>query len=315
MTLISRFDRASRCLLPLIVVFTGAFDRGATAAGASPCPDNQIILTGVNVVSNKAALDTAWYLAHGSYGLKSGLLSSNVGVNNTGWISSSVTTDDEYRVFGLPAGTPHDFTATFQVSGSWHVFPGAPQGNFTYECSIAADTDTAGFAQPPGGCCHGDISHGLSISLHRLAQERFHIRLHLASADNSGAVDESGLLMFTGLPPGAVVVSCQGYVSDPTVIAVDPRTATPSALGFADIRPNPTSSALALTTRLPVSAPAGLEVFDLLGRSLVSRELRFVRPGSYPLRIEEARAFPPGVYTLRLAQAGRYSTAIFTVVR
>lgn len=218
MTLTSRLDRASKCLLSLLVVLATAFNRVATAAGASACPDNQIIVTGVNVVSNGAALDTTGSYSHGSYDLKRGLLSSNVSAYTDAWTSSSVTTDDEYSVIGLSAGTPLDFTANFNISGSWSVYPGVPQGNITYQVSIAADADTAGFAWPPGGCCHRDISIPLSVSLHRLAQEPFHIRLHLASQQNGGRVDESGRLVFAGLPPGAAVVSCQGYVSNPTPV-------------------------------------------------------------------------------------------------
>jgi hypothetical protein len=315
MTVISRFNRASRYPLPLSVALAAALGFGAPRASQAACPDNQIVLTGVTVVTNKAALDTTGYNAHGSYDLKQGLLSSNVSFNDPGWTGSSVATDDEYWVVGPPAGTPLDFAAEYRVSGSWNVYPGVPQGNFTSEGSIAAGTDSAGFAFPAGGCCHGTISQPLSISLHRLAEEHFHIRLRLASQNYRGRVDEAGVLTFTGLPPGAAVVSCQGYVSDPAVVAVEPRTGTSSALGLADIHPNPTSSALALTIRLASSGPARLEVFDLLGRSLVSRDFRFARPGSYPLRIEEASTLPPGVYTLRLAQARLSTTAFFTVVR
>ena len=315
MIVIPRFHRALRHPLPLLLALAGAFGPGATAASASTCPDNQIILTGVSVITNRAAVDTTGFNTHGSYDLKQGQLASNVTFNDPGWTGSSVSTDDEYWVVGPPAGTPLDFVAEYHVSGSWNVYPGVPQGNFTSEGFIAAGSDSAGFAYPPGGCCHGTISQPLSIPLHRLAQEHFHIRLHLASQNYRGRVDETGVLTFTGLPLGAAVVSCQGYVSDPAVVTVEPPGAAPSALGLADIHPNPTSSALTLTVRLAGSGPARLDIFDLVGRSLVSRDIRAGRPGSYPIRIEEARMLPPGVYTLRLAQGRRYSTAFFTVVR
>ena len=171
---------------------------------------------------------------------------------------------------------------------------------------MAADSDSAGFVVPPGGCCHGDI--------HRSAQDHSHVRLRLASQTYRGRVDESGLLEFAGLPVGAAVVSCQGYASDPTVV-VGPGSATSSAFGFAEIHPNPTSIALAVTIRLPASTPARLMAFDLQGRRLASRNLRFARAGSYTLQLEEAGTLPPGLYTLRLEQAGRSATTTFTVVR
>jgi hypothetical protein len=300
--------------LPLLVALAGTFGLGVPAAGAS-CPDNRILLTGVNVTSSKAALDTTGFNAHGSYDLKQGQVSSNVSFNDPGWAGSSVTTDDEYWTVGLPAGTAVDFSAEFHVSGSWNVYPGVPQGNFTCQGSIASESDSAGFALPAGGCCHGSISQPLAISLHRLAQAPFRLRLRLASEDYRGRVDVAGTLVFTGLPSGAAVVSCQGFVSDPAIVADGPRSGIPSALGIAEVTPNPTSGALALSLRLPAPGPARLEVFDLLGRNLITRELRFDRPGSFPIRIEEAQALAPGVYTLRLTQAGRNVTARFTVVR
>lgn len=315
MLLLPRFDRAAKWLLPSLLAAAGGFCGGTTAAGAATCSENQIVLTGVNVVSIAAALDTVGSNSHGSYDLKTGYLSSNVSFNEPGWASSSVATDDEYRVVGLPAGTPVDFTAEFPVSGSWNVYPGVPQGNFTCEGSIASGADSAGFALPEGGCCHGTLSQPLAISLQRLAQEPFHIRLRLAAQDYRGRVDASGQLTFTGLPPGAAVVSCQGFATDPAIVAVGPRSGPAIALRIAEIRPNPTPGALDLTLRLPDSAPARLEVFDLLGRAMVSRDLRPAGPGSYVVRFDEARTLPAGVYTIRLAQAGRRSTATFAVVR
>ena len=131
MLLNPRTDRIPRWLTPLLVALAGAFCGGAPPARATACAQNQIVLTGVDVVSTAAVLDTAGYNSHGSYDLAKGLLSSNVSFNDPGWSSSLVTTDDQYWVVGLPAGTPVDFAAEFQVTGSWNVYPGVPQGNFT----------------------------------------------------------------------------------------------------------------------------------------------------------------------------------------
>jgi len=123
-----------------------------------------------------------------------------------------VDTEDEYWIVGLPPGTPVDFNAEFTVSGSWNVFPGVPQGEFSSEAFVAVPPDTSRYSIPiPGGCCHGGISRSLSLPLHRLGGEHFHLGLHLGSRNYRGRVDESGQLQFTGLPPGAAVVSCQGF--------------------------------------------------------------------------------------------------------
>ena len=202
---------APRVLALLLTATAGVSVRGAPAASPSGCPSNQILLTGVSVVSDRSVLDTTGVNAHGSYDLRTGQLASNVAFNDPGWASSSVSTDDEYWIVGLPAGTPVDVVAEFSISGSWNVYPGVPQGDFTYACSIATDTDSSGFSFPTGGCCHGSVSQSLTIPVHRLAQERFRIRLRLSSQDYRGRVDLSGTLRLSGLPAGSGVVSCQGY--------------------------------------------------------------------------------------------------------
>jgi hypothetical protein len=186
-------------------------DRWTSIAGAAPCPSNQIILTGAETVSDQSVLDLSEVNAHGSYDLRSGRLSSAVSFNDPGRATSSVSTDDVFWIVGLPAGTPVDPVAEFSVSGSWNVFPGVPQGDFTWLGSVATDSDSSGYAFPLGGCCHGSISRWFAISSHRLAGERFHLRLRLASQEYRGNVDISGVLSFSGLPLGAGIVSCQGY--------------------------------------------------------------------------------------------------------
>lgn len=213
-----------KLLFPLVIVFVSAVTSVARA-GAPSCPENRIVLTdaagvSASVVSSDPARGAASAYARGSYDLRNGLLSSTVSFYDPGfsasrWAGSSVDTEDEYWVVGLPAGTPVDFAAEFLVGGPWSVFPGSPQGEYSCEGFVAGEGDTSRFSiRLPGGCCHGNISRSLSLTLHHLAQKPFRLQLHLASQDYRGSVDVSGRLQFSGLPPGAVVVSCQGYASD-----------------------------------------------------------------------------------------------------
>src|SRR6266496_3295761 len=119
--------RAIRLGLPLWIVAGGfalALAPAARSATVSSCPVDSIVLNGVSVVSNDAARDTTVGTAHGGYDLARGTVTSAVGFSDPGWATSSVATDDEYWVLGPPAGTAVDFTAEFQVSGSWNVYPG-----------------------------------------------------------------------------------------------------------------------------------------------------------------------------------------------
>lgn len=212
-----------RTLTTLGVVLAAALLCRAAAAGPT-CPGNRVVFTlgsavVVNATSAEAVLDTSASYTHGSYDLVQGLLTSNVSFYDLGspiprWAGSSVDTENDYWIVGLAPGTPVDFTAELTVSGSWNVYPGVPQGEFSAEAFVSVDEDTARYSRPlPGGCCIGTIAEVLSLPLHRGAQEPFRLRLRLASQNYRGRVDAAGRLQFTGLPPGATVVSCQTQVT------------------------------------------------------------------------------------------------------
>jgi len=81
----------------------------------------------------------------------------------------------------------------------------------------------------------------------------------------------------------------------------------PESLEFAieAARPNPTAGPITLAFVLPAAAPATLELIDVSGRRVLSREV--AGAGRQVLRLEESLA--PGVYVVRLTQGGRAVTA------
>jgi predicted house-cleaning NTP pyrophosphatase (Maf/HAM1 superfamily) len=64
---------------------------------------------------------------------------------------------------------------------------------------------------------------------------------------------------------------------------------------------------------LASDSPARLELFDLAGRRLATREVGALGAGEHHLRIGES--FAPGLYVARLAQHGKVVTARFAVAR
>ena len=179
MTSISRLTRAITSPFALACLLAALLHSGISAADTS-CPENRIIFTlalGVpqSTTSTLASLDLTSAYGHGSYDLPTGSFASSSSFYDPGftlprWAGSFVDTDDDYWVVGLPPGTPVDFAAELSVSGSWTVYPGVPQGEFTSEAYVSVDPDTARFLIPlPGGCCHGTISRVLTLPLHRLA--------------------------------------------------------------------------------------------------------------------------------------------------
>jgi hypothetical protein len=76
---------------------------------------------------------------------------------------------------------------------------------------------------------------------------------------------------------------------------------------------NPSTGALRVSFSLPNSKPASLEVFDVTGRQLMSRQVGGEGPGLHEVKL--AAWMPPGMYVVRLSQAGRGLTTRITVVR
>ena len=95
----------------------------------------------------------------------------------------------------------------------------------------------------------------------------------------------------------------EAWVDVPTVTAVTPGAPLDFALNR--VRPNPVVDRLVASFTLPDARPARLEILDLGGRRILSREVGGLGAGSHQLEIAEARDLSPGMYFLRLTQAGQ----------
>jgi hypothetical protein len=76
---------------------------------------------------------------------------------------------------------------------------------------------------------------------------------------------------------------------------------------------NPSTGALRVSYSLPSNEPAALEVFDVTGRQLSSRQVGGMGPGFHSVKLAEW--MPPGMYVVRLSQAGRSMSTRIAVVR
>jgi hypothetical protein len=66
---------------------------------------------------------------------------------------------------------------------------------------------------------------------------------------------------------------------------------------------------------LPDALGARLDVIDLAGRRVASRDLAGLGPGRHVVPLDETASLAPGVYTLRLASGGTVRMARLCVVR
>ncbi|MEQ1831613.1 MAG: kelch repeat-containing protein [Candidatus Eisenbacteria bacterium] len=79
-----------------------------------------------------------------------------------------------------------------------------------------------------------------------------------------------------------------------------------SGLALAGMRPNPSDGPMLVSFALESSEPATLELLDLAGRRVLSREVGSLGAGTHAVRLDgDAPAAAAGLYFIRLTQGGR----------
>ena len=97
------------------------------------------------------------------------------------------------------------------------------------------------------------------------------------------------------------MVGGQVAVSIPTALGVTWRPGLDFALN--PVSPNPVARNFDVGFALPNSGPAKLEVVDVTGRLVASRDVGALGAGSHHLTLGSAREFAPGIYFVRLSRA------------
>lgn len=80
-------------------------------------------------------------------------------------------------------------------------------------------------------------------------------------------------------------------------------------------RPNSAAGSLQLVFSLPAAGPARLEVFDIRGRKLASRDVGSLGPGMHTLRVQESATWSAGVYYARLQRGAESHGAKLVLLR
>lgn len=96
----------------------------------------------------------------------------------------------------------------------------------------------------------------------------------------------------------------------PNALGVTPHA--PATLALA-AGPNPARGALALAFALPTNAPARVQLLDVAGRVVRSREV--AGAGAHTLRFDDLGSLAPGVYLARVAQGALSRTTRVAIVR
>ena len=97
-------------------------------------------------------------------------------------------------------------------------------------------------------------------------------------------------------------------------VAVQPPSG-PRVFALYGPQPSPAVDALRIAFALPDDRAAKLELFDIAGRRVASRDVGGLGPGRHVVTIEPRVGLSAGVYVVRLTRAGRSLTATAAVLR
>ena len=101
------------------------------------------------------------------------------------------------------------------------------------------------------------------------------------------------------------------WVSVPIATSVG----TPNAALALLASPNPAGGLWGVSFALAGDGPARLEMFDVRGQRVLSRDVGALGAGARRLEVGNAKDYPSGVYYLRLTQSGRSATSRIVFVR
>jgi len=114
--------------------------------------------------------------------------------------------------------------------------------------------------------------------------------------------EEMGTITVEQHLPAAATVAPAASAS--ATVAGDSQPAVPKELALAP-GSNPVSArALVVDVALPSAAPARLEMFDVMGRVVVARDLGALGVGRHAVDLGAEHHVAPGVYLVRLTQGG-----------
>ncbi len=195
--------------------------------------------------------------------------------------------DSGYSVDNLPPGAPAPFTAAYASGATWlHWGANLEPDLAGYRLYRGS---SSGFVPGPGNLVvaqadTGYADPGSAGSWYKLSAVDVH--------GNESAFTALGPGQTAGAPPAA-----------PLAFALEP------------VRPNPVA-ARALVVRFVLSAdsPARLELLDVGGRSVASRDVGALGAGAHALPLAEDVALAPGLYFVRLRQGTNVRTTRVSVV-
>jgi len=197
-------------------------------AWSEPCPENAIQLRYGEgpFLSSRAQWDSTavipWtfgtIVKRAAYDVPNGTLNVSHSWTFLSIVLSRIV--DEFRVVGVSAGTPVALSARLDVEADALDHDITPCGLRVY-AHVRHGTEAASLevCAPPGSqhlTPHESLTLPLLVTAGEPITLEFEVQLYVAVGSDGGEGWGSGRIGFDGLPPGASVVSCNGYDSDTT---------------------------------------------------------------------------------------------------
>lgn len=221
-------------------------------------------------------------------------------------IGFSEPTTWNYRAFRFPWETTLFSTVEDSLDfGALDVGQTAPQfltivnpsaGPLDVTCFASSSPEFSVADAVPFSIAAGE-SATVTVQFSPTAATTYASRIYVRSANDTNLV--ARVVAVTGQGTGSVDV---------------PRPSAPR-LALTGFVPNPARGAMSVEFVLPTGEPAHLDIFDLQGRKIDSREVGALGPGRVVLPLGETRRLKPGVYILALTQAGESIRRKAVVVR
>jgi hypothetical protein len=201
-----------------------------------------------------------------------------------GWSGDTMLGDTEYLTWGE---NPQAATITGTGSGStgaaslqWHVSQSTGVHAAVFRSSVGEPWTSVATVQTNTNGVASYVDQSVAVGAH--------YSYELAVASEQGET-----------VGGQVSVT----IASPTAVN-SPGT----AFALESVRPNPLVDRFVVSFTLPDASPSRIEVLDVAGRMVVSREVGALGTGPHELDLGTARSFTPGMYFVRLSHAGRTLT-------
>ena len=219
-----------------LTILASAIAVAATARAAhADCPPSTLLYGAPNpvtpIVEVAARVDTVFSVqacdrVHARYDVLAGLLIASIDAACGGpstMLPTALETavEDEFQLTGLAPGTPVSFNVVLHLLGFGQSFsePGGGGGARLTATLLEGSSNTVQVVKGTLGSLPLNVDEPLSLPVAAVAGTpiRLVAAVRAESFDGRGQLD--GLLEFTGLPPGAGLVSCRGYSSAAPVAA------------------------------------------------------------------------------------------------